>query len=82
MCFFIARASTVFPLIQLDNSYFGVAGGLSISGGRRLAVEKLAKAFVKLKQQTNKQTILDLVARQATIQSISVTAWRQENVVY
>lgn len=58
MWFIIAHASTVRPLIQLDNGYLGMVGGLSISGGRRLAAEKLAKAFVKLKQQKN-QTILD-----------------------
>ena len=50
--FVIAHVSTIHPLIQLDNAYLGVAGGLSISGGIQLAVEKLTKAFVKLKQQT------------------------------
>lgn len=55
MWFIIAHASTVRPLIQLDNGYLGMVGGLSISGGRSLAVEKLAKAFVKLKQQKTKQ---------------------------
>lgn len=53
MWFIIALVSTVHPLIQLDNSYFGMVGGLSIGGGRRLAVEKLTKAFVKLKQEKN-----------------------------
>jgi len=53
MWFVIARVSSMHPLIQLDDGYLGVAGGLSISGGRRLAVEKLTKAFVKLKRQTS-----------------------------
>lgn len=81
MWFIIAQISTVRPLIQLDNSYLGMADGLSISGGRRLAVEKLTKAFVKLKQQKN-QTILDIAAWQTTIQSISITSSRQGNLVY
>lgn len=51
--FVIAHVSTVHLLIQLDNSYLGVASGFSISGGGKLAVEKLTKAFVKLKQQKN-----------------------------